>query len=397
MKNIVVLIGSRLINGVFGLLLFLFLKKIISDDGYDLFSSSYANLTLLSTFAGGVLGGLLLKNAFQFGTNHHNLVYFYTVFFGLLMVVPIELAFYMNAFSQLSRLTVYAFMFSHLLCAVVLVHFQLKQAFSKMAGIEISRTLIPLLIVVFGFTSLTVNAVMLLLTLGNVIGVLYFMRILLLSYEGQKMSIVQYLQTKLRSDLAFGFSFGSFNALAQFVIASDRGLIVSQATAQSANIAYTADQLTKVGNGILFPLNTKVSSELGGLIRSAEIKRFYHQLKTYTWLTLLGGIGITLPIYAFAWAFSDFKLVTDLNKNAILYYGFANTVYLACLVYQKRFDYTKYKLLPTLLLLAAAALAFVGIQFFATLSYFFLTAMLFGFLLIVAGIILPNASLELDK
>ncbi len=96
MKNIVVLIGSRLINGVFGLLLFLFLKKIISNDGYDLFSSSYANLTLLSTFAGGVLGGLLLKNAFQFGTNHHNLVYFYTVFFGLLMVVPIELAFYIN-------------------------------------------------------------------------------------------------------------------------------------------------------------------------------------------------------------------------------------------------------------------------------------------------------------
>ncbi|MEJ5994844.1 hypothetical protein WG904_10490 [Pedobacter sp. Du54] len=397
MKNIVILIGSRLINGVFGLLLFLLLKKVIDNNRYDLFSSSYANLTLLSAFAGGVLAGLLLKNAFQFGTAHHRLVYFYTAFFGVLMIIPIEVAFYINAFSQLTRFTVYLFMFSHLLCAVVLVHLQLKQAFTQMAGVEISRTLIPLLILAIGFTSLSVNTVMLLLTFGNVIGIFYFIRVMLLTYPGKQLGIVEYLHARLRPDLAFGFSFGSFNALAQFVIANDRSMIVSQASPQSANIAYTADQLTKVGNGVLFPLNTKVSSELGGLIRSNEIKKFHRQLNTYTWLTLLGGIGITLPIYACTWAFSDFKLLNDLNRNAILYYGFANAIYLACLIYQKRFDYTKYKLLPTLLLMAAAGLAFVAMPFFVSVSYFFLTAIGFGLLLTVAGVVLPNASLALDK
>jgi O-antigen/teichoic acid export membrane protein len=397
MKNIIILIGSRLINGVFGLLLFLFLKKVIDNNGYDLFSSNYANLTLVSTFAGGVLGGLLLKNAFHFGTKHHQLVYIYTLFFGLLMIIPIELAFYFNVFRQLSHLTVYSFMLSHLLCAVVLVHFQLMQAFIKMASIEISRTLLPLIVVAISFKTLTVNEVIWLLTLGNVFGIFYFIRLLVLTHEAQEMSIIQYFKTKLRSDLAFGFSFGSFNAVAQSVIASDRGLIVSQATTQGANIAYTADQLTKATNGILFPLNTKVSSELGGLVRRHEIRQFHRKLYIYTWITLLAGLGLTLPIYVFVWLYGDFKLVNDLNKQAILYYGLANTVYLSCLVYQKRFDYTKYKLLPTVLLLTAAAMAFVGIQFFATISYFFLTAMFFGIFLIASGFILPNASLELDK
>ncbi len=397
MNNIVILIGSRLVNGVFGLLLFLFLKKVIDNDGYDLFSSSYANLTLLSTFAGGVLGGLLLKNAFRFGTAQHNLVYFYTLFFGLLMVVPIELAFYIDVFKQLSHPTVYAFMFSHLLCAVVLVHFQLKQAFIKMAVVEISRTLIPLLVVVIWYQQLSVNAVMLLLTFGNIFGVFYLIYSALSKFDGEKQGVLPYLSSRLKSDLAFGFSFGSFNALAQFVIASDRGLIVAQGGVQAANTAYTADQLTKVTNGVLFPLNTKVASELGGLVRSNEINRFHDQLSKYTWLTLGAGLGITLPIYAFVWWFGDFKLLSDLNKEAILYYGFANTIYLACLIYQKRFDYTKYKLLPTLLLLAAAGMAWAAIHFYGSLSYFFLTALFFGLLLMVAGFLLPNTRLALDQ
>lgn len=397
MKNIVILIGSRVVNGVFGLLLFLFLKKIIDNDGYDLFSSSYANLSLLSTFAGGVLGGLLLKNAFHFGTAHHRLVYFYMLFFGLLMVIPIELAFYFNAFAQLSRLTVYAFMVSHLLCAVVLVHFQLKQAFVKMAMIEISRTLLPLLMVVFWSQQLSINAVMLLLTLGNIFGVIYLIQTSLLKFEGEKLRVSHYLSTRLRSDLAFGFSFGSFNALAQFILASDRGLLVAQASSQSANTAYTADQLTKVTNGVLFPLNTKVASELGGLVRSNEIARFHQQLRSYTWFTVLAGVGITLPIYAVVYWYGDVTFLNDLNTEAILYYGFANTVYLACLIYQKRFDYTKYKVLPTLLLLTAAGMAWAGVHFYATISYFFLTALFFGLLLLVAGFLMPNNRLTLDQ
>ena len=94
MKNIVVLIGSRLVNGVFGLLLFGLLKAVISNDGYGIFSSNFANLSLLSTLAGGVLSGLLLKNAFHFGSAHQRIVYFYIGLFMVLMIAPLELAFF---------------------------------------------------------------------------------------------------------------------------------------------------------------------------------------------------------------------------------------------------------------------------------------------------------------
>ncbi len=403
MKSVLVLIGSRVINGLFGLLLFVLIKVMIDNDGYAHFSSSFANLSLLSTFAGGVLGGLLLKNAFYFGSAHHKVIYFYIAFFAALVVIPLELAFYFNAFTELSHLTVYIFIGTHLLSSVALIHYQLKQRFAIMAFIEISRTVVPLLLVLllkYGFNTLNlgVNEVIVLMALGNILGLAFLVNVMGLSFNGEKISIGSYLKARLKADLAFGFSFGSFNALAQFVIARDRSFILAQAApAPIANVAYTADQLTKVSNGILFPLNTKVSSELGGLVRNNEVKNFHQKLNLYSLFTLVAGLVITVPIYLITYFYGSHRLLTDLNLQAIIYYGLGNTVYLTCLVYQKRFDYTKYKLLPTLLLMAAANIAFVGARFFAEISYFFLTAMLFGLFLILSGIILPNRNLVLDK
>lgn len=403
MKSIIILIGSRVINGLFGLLLFILIKAIISNDGYAHFSSSFANLSLLSTFAGGVLGGLLLKNAFYFGSAHHKVIYFYIAFFGALIVIPLELAFYFNAFSELNHLTVYMFIGTHLISSVALIHYQLKQRFTVMALIEISRTVLPLLLILllkygFNMLNLDVNDVIMLMVVGNILGLFFLMNVMRLKFDGETIRIDSYLKERLKADLAFGFSFGSFNALAQFVIARDRSFILAQpAPMPVANIAYTADQLTKVSNGILFPLNTKVSSELGGLVRSNEVKHFHQKLSRYSLLTLLVGLIITAPVYIITYFYGGYKLLVDLNMQAIVYYGIGNTVYLTCLVYQKRFDYTKYKFLPTLLLIFAAAIAFIGVKFFIGMSYFFLTAMLFGLFLMVSGLILPNRNLVLDK
>jgi O-antigen/teichoic acid export membrane protein len=403
MKSILILIGSRVVNGLFGLLLFVLIKVIISNDGYAHFSASFANLSLLSTFAGGVLGGLLLKNAFYFGSAHHRVIYFYIAFFAALIVVPLELAFYVDAFSELNHLTVYIFIASHLLSSVTLIHYQLKQRFGLMAVIEISRTVLPLVLVLllkygFNILNLSVNEVIMLMAMGNAVGVVLLIFVMNLSFAGELISISAYLKERLKADLSFGFSFGSFNALAQFIIARDRTLILTQAApVQAANIAYTADQVTKVSNGVLFPLNTKVSSELGALVRNKEEDHFYKQLKVYSVYTFCGGAVITLLGYLIAFFFTSQQLVADLNGQAILYYGGGNTVYLTCLVYQKRFDYTKYKLLPTLLLVVAAAIALVGVNLFTTMSYFLLTALLFGLFLVVAGFILPSRKLILDK
>ncbi len=404
MKNIIVLIGSRLVNGLFGLLLFGLLRAIISNDGYGSFSSSFANLTLLSTLAGGVLGGLLLKNAFHFGSEYQMVIYFYVILFMVLMVVPLELALFFDAFILLSRWVVYLFIISHLLSSVALIHYQLKQRFVLMSAIEIFRTVFPLVLILIvkyiaHISEISVNHVVLVMSIGNLLGIFFFIKSAFLGYGGKIIPIKAYLKEKMRPDLLYGFSFASFNALAQLIIARDRNLIVlNPNAAQGSDIAYSADQLTKVTNGVLFPLNTKVSSELGGLVRSNEVERFHQKLNTYSLFTLVAGLVITSGVYGVTYFYGAIKLLKDLDHNAILYYGLANTIYLSCLIYQKRFDYTKYKLLPTLLLLLAGGLAFLLMGFiFTTFSYFFITAVTFGLLLLFSGVCLPNQKLKLNK
>lgn len=404
MRNIVVLIGSRLINGLFGLLLFGLLKAIISNDGYGLFSSSFANLSLLSTLAGGVLGGLLLKNAFHFGSTYQKVIYFYIALFMILMIIPLELALFFNAFTALSRWVVYLFIISHLLSSVALIHYQLKQQFVLMSFIEIFRTIFPLALILmlkYGFDvdQISVNGVVLVMAIGNLLGIYLFIKSAILHYDGEIISIKAYLKEKLKTDLFYGFSFASFNALAQLVIARDRNLILlGQDPAHNSNIAYSADQLTKVTNGVLFPLNTKVSSELGGLVRNNELVRFHQKLNTYSFFTLLIGLLITFGIYGLGYFYGYLKLLKDLDLIAIVYYGLANTIYLASLIYQKRFDYTKYKLLPTILLLVAGSLAFLLIDLMnIQCSYFLITAVTFGLFLLFSGWCLPNQKLVLNK
>lgn len=404
MKNIVVLIGSRLVNGVFGLLLFGLLKAVISNDGYGIFSSNFANLSLLSTLAGGVLSGLLLKNAFHFGSAHQRIVYFYIGLFMVLMIAPLELAFFFKIFPALSRWVVYLFIISHLLSSVVLVHYQLKQQFVNMSAIEIFRTVLPLalvLILKYGLhiSMISVNMVILLMTSGNLLGLYLFIMSIYSKYSGEIISIRDYLKERMKTDLWYGFSFASFNALAQLIIARDRSFIVLNPNlSHGSSVAYSADQLTKVTNGVLFPLNTKVSSELGGLVRSNEIEVFHQKLNVYSFLTLAFGAVITLGIYGLTYLYGHIKLLKDLDNNSILYYGLANTIYLACLIYQKRFDYTKFKLLPMLLLFLAGGLALLFINLLSTaVSYFFVTTIIFGLFLLLSGLVLPQHKLLLNQ
>lgn len=403
MKNIIILIGSRLINGVFGLLLFAMIKIIIDHDGYGSFSSSFANLSLLSTLAGGVLGGLLLKNAFYFGSAYQKVIYLYVGLFIVLMIAPLELSLFFEAFNELSRLTIYLFILTHLFSSVALIHYQLKQEFGLMATIEIFRTVFPLVIIftikyLFDIKMISINQVILIMALGNLLGILLLLKLTTHSANGDHIDIKQYIKEKLRSDLFYSFSFASFNALGQLMIARDRNLILlNHSPSEGANVAYTADQLTKVTNGILFPLNTKVSSELGNLIRTKSLNSFHQKINRYTLFTLLAGLVITICSYLITHFGNSISLIKELDSMAVIYYGLANTFYLAGLVYQKRYDYTKLKLLPTILLLLAGIIAFMMINYITlTISYFFITATIFGLLLLLSGLILPKHKLELN-
>lgn len=404
MKNIIILIGSRLINGIFGLLLFGLLKAVISNEGYVFFSSSFANLSLLSTLAGGVLSGLLLKNAFYFGSAHQRIIYFYIGLFLILMVAPLELAFIFKIFPALSRWVVYLFIISHLFSSVALVHYQLKQQFIIMSAIEIFRTLFPLVLVLISkyglhVSIISIDMVILLMASGNLLGLYLFIMRVYSKYSGEIISIKDYLKERIKTDLWYGFSFASFNALAQLIIARDRSFILLNPNlSHSSKVAYSADQLTKVTNGVLFPLNTKVSSELGGLVRGNEVDVFHHKLNVYSFLTLVFGSIITLSIYGLTYVYGHIKLLKDLDNNGILYYGLANTIYLTCLVYQKRFDYTKFKLLPMLLLFFAGGLALLLVNLlFVAISYFFVTTIIFGLFLLLAGLVLPQHKLQLSQ
>ncbi|SFG62121.1 hypothetical protein [Pedobacter insulae] len=402
MRSIIILIGSRVVNGLFGLLLFVMLKEMISITGYSSFSSSYANLTLLSTLAGGVLSGLLLKNAFHLGSIYKHIIYFYTAFFMALIIVPLELAILLNVFNHISRFAIYFFILGHLISSVVLIHYQLNQQFLKMTIIEIFRTIFPLVFMLvlkysFHVTVLSIDHVILIMALGNLLGFFFFIRICRLSISAKMASIKAYLSVKLKSDLSYGFSFASFNALAQLIIVRDRDLIVANPDAvQSSKVAYTADQLTKITNGVLFPLNTKVSSEVGGLIRDGKQQSFYRRLFKYSLFTLVAGSIIIAGILGFTYLYHHLRVFNTIDLMAVVYYGLANTIYLACLIYQKRYDYSRFKLLPTLLLLAAGMFAFLLIDFVKIeLSFFFVSATLFGLFLWISTWFLPSHKLVL--
>jgi hypothetical protein len=401
MRHIIILISSRVINGIFGLILLVILRSAIDDNSYSNFSSNFAYLTMLSTFAGGVLSGLLLKNAFSFGTQYKNIVFFYLLMFMGLTVIPIELSMILKVFVNLSRLSIYIFIASHLFSSVSLIHYQLKQKFVYMTSVEIFRTVFPLVLIFIlkNFVHISVDEIIILLACGNLLGVYYFIKCARLSYDGEFISVKHYLREKVRSDLTYGFSFASFNGLAQFVIAKDRNFIfVNNGANQGSKMAYTADQLTKITNGVLFPLNTKISSELGGLIRNRKIKLFHRNLMRYSLLTLGAGALITVGIYLVTSLFgSKLPVINGLDLRTIFYYGLANAIYLTALVYQKRFDYTRYKLLPTIFLLLSAGISFGVLQFlYVGISYFFLTSLFYGIFLVCSGFILPNQKLKLN-
>jgi O-antigen/teichoic acid export membrane protein len=401
MKDLAILISSRFLTGAVGLVLFVLLKDKIPTEEYALFSVTWATLTLISTVGGGVLSGLLLKNGFKAKGPYAQVVLAYTVLFALVLsVVVLLFASYQDGLG-ISVWTFLAFLWSHLLCSVALVHDQLNQRFFRMGLLELSRNLLPV-VVLFAWSQLNLDTAIWLFTIGQLPGVFLFLS--LVFWSGQQHAAISwkhYFQSSFSSDLKFGLSFSAFNAIVQAVFTKDRQLIMEVPVAQTAaNTAYTADQMTRVSNGVLFPLNTKVSSQLGKRVREQAFDRFYKELNIYAFYTLILGSSLTLLGYLVVKAFNSHAIIKDLDALATWQYGVANTIYLACLIYQKRFDYSKWKALPAILMLFSAGAAwlaqtivFQGNPFWV--SYFFQTAICYGICLFVAVKVIPKRYLNL--
>lgn len=398
MKDLLILIGSRMINGVIGLVFFAMLKMQIADGQYGVFSFGLAQLTLLTTLGGGVLSGLLLKNAFDLHGIYRQVLFAYLGLFAVLLILPVEGFLWGDLLPGLSRGSVYVYVGTHLLTSVVLVHYQLKRQFLLMGGLEILRNLLPLVLLYLVAENRMTGPVspdmaILFLSWGQVPAILLFVFLLTINPgAAPPQPWRNYFRSRAGSDLGFGLSFSGFNALAQWVMAKDRQLILELPDPKTgSDIAYSADQMTKVSNGVLFPFNTKISAGLGNWVRQGEHQTFYKQLHWYSALTLSAGALLTLLAALLVWQFGDRYLIRELHSPAIWQYGVANTLYLSALIYQKRFDYTRYKVVPLLMLALAAVCSTLIVTFVsAEVSFFLVTVLCYAGFLILASIVLPS-------
>lgn len=401
MKDLAILMSSRLLTGVVGLVLFVLIKDKLPTEDYALFSVTWATLTLISTVGGGVLSGLLLKNGFKATGPYASVVLAYTGLFALVLGIIVLILASLKGGQGLSPWTFLTFVLSHLLCSVALVHDQLNQQFFRMGLLELFRNLLPVVILI-AWQAINLDIAIWLFTLGQLPGAIRFLYLVIRpAQQSVAISWKYYFRTSFSSDLKFGLSFSAFNAIVQAVFTKDRQLIMEMPVAQAAaDTAYTADQMTKVSNGVLFPLNTKVSSQLGEQVRGKEHDQFYKSLNAFTLYTLILGAIITLLGYLIVKKFHTLAIIKDLDAQATWQYGVANTIYLACLIYQKRFDYSKLKAMPAMLMLFSAGVALLTqyVLFQETsiwVSYFFQTAICYGLCLFLVVNIIPKRFLTI--
>ena len=363
MKDIAILIGGKIINGLFGLLLFHVIKQVLFPSVYIEFSNCLAVLTLLATFSAGAISGLMLKQAFNSKENT-GIILYWTAFFLLISVLVIEVFIATKQFPSVYRAQAYAYLFTNLFVGVVLIDFQLKQQFVRMLVLDSLRLIVPLLVIVIlsklmALQYLALAKVLWLLVLGNVFGTAYFL--IKLRVDPSSLKDLSYFRNNWKSDLLYSFWFSAFNALAQLVITFDRQWIAKNHTELLASkIAYTADQITRIANGILFPINTKLSSQLGVLVRENKINAFNRSLRFGAFLSIGMGLALVGALWLALFIANYYQLDFAIATPTAVIYGIGASLYLSALILQKRFDYTKYKSVPTLFLLLALLTGLFG-------------------------------------
>ena len=205
-------------------------------------------------------------------------------------------------------------------------------------------------------------------------------------------SVLEYLQIHFKDDMLFGLSFISFSSLANYTIAYDRIIItkLNLSTNYKSRFIYTADQVTKVINTLLFPINTKVSGKLGRLYREKQYA-FFHKEIDYSVLITLGiGTTITLLGYVIFSGINFFGMKMIIEPNALIQYSISNVLYLSAVLLQKKFDYSKFlKFLPLLLLLTSFFITYIFRKiFFNEEVSFFLIVSCFYFILLFISVII---------
>lgn len=389
MKDIAILIGGKVINGLFGLLLFHAIKQVLFPSVYIEFSNCLAVLTLLATFSAGAISGLMLKQAFNSKENAAIILY-WTAFFLLISVLVIELFIAINQFPASYRAQAYAYLFTNLFVGIVLIDFQLKQQFLWMLLLDSLRLIIPLLTIVvltkmMAIQHLALEKVLWLLVLGNIIGSVYFL--VKIKVEFSSLKDLSYFRSNWKSDLLYSFWFSAFNALAQLLITFDRQWIAkSHNELIASKIAYTADQVTRIANGILFPINTKISSQLGILVREKKMAVFNRTLRFGAFLSIAMGLGLVMSLWVAIRIVNYYQLDFAIDSRTAIIYGIGSSLYLSALILQKRFDYTKFKAMPTLFLLLSLLSGVVGKwSFLSEFGLYAYVNMLFFILIVVVG------------
>jgi len=354
MKDIAILMGGKVVNGLFGLLLFHVIKQVLFPSVYIEFSNCLAVLTLLATFSAGAISGLMLKQAFNSKENAA-IVLYWTFFFLLLSVLVIEMFISTKQFPSIYRMQAYAYLFTNLFVGIVLIDFQLKQKFLWMLLLDSLRLIFPLLLIILltklmDLQYMDLAKVLWLLVLGNVFGTIYFF--IKIRVSSAALKDFSYFRKNWKSDLFYSFWFSAFNALAQLLITFDRQWIAKNHNELLASkIAYTADQVTRIANGILFPINTKISSQLGILVREKKITIFNRTLRYGVLLSLAMGLLLVICISLATFVINYYHFDFAIDNHAAIFYAIGASLYLSALILQKRFDYTKFKATPTLILL----------------------------------------------
>ncbi|MCY1536863.1 hypothetical protein D9M68_723350 [compost metagenome] len=163
----------------------------------------------------------------------------------------------------------------------------------------------------------------------------------------------------------------------------DRQWISKQFSAlQASRLAYTADQVCRVANGLIFPVNTKISSQLGAYVRQQQFQRFSKSLRTGALLSSGFGLLLTGSWYAGLVLCRHWGIETGIDLPYAILYTLSTTLFLSALILQKRFDYTRYKSAPALLLglafLLAHAFTFYLPVYVLTAPAFFLFILILG-------------------
>jgi hypothetical protein len=382
MRDIIVLIASRIFNGIASLALFFIIKKVLVQDMYVEFSKEYSIITLIATLSGGALSGLMLKKAFTTQLNKF-VIKQWIIFFIIISVVVIEALIFISVLDAEYRMPVYFIILSYVFFAVALVDCQIRKSFISMTLIDSTRILAPLIILfilshIRTGTFFSLKAIFWILSCGYSYGIYYC--IFKVGFSTKGMKDISYLSRNWRSDLIFSFWFASFNAIAQVLIISDRNIIsLRYKPLIASQIAYTADQVTKIFNGLIFPINTKLSSELGTFAFLNKWDEFSKVLKRGAMLSVTGGILLMIILFFGNSLVSNFLNKQQLNAESIIYYSLANTIYLTSLIIQKRYDFSKFKAWPTLLLVSSIVISyllittaklFINFFFLATCIYF---------------------------